>query len=33
MKGKFDERVTGGDAPETQNVFLGFGAPGAVATH
>ena len=27
MKGKFDERVEGGDAPETQNVFLGFGKP------
>ena len=29
MKGKFDERVEGGDAPETQNVFLGFGKPDA----
>ncbi len=32
MKGKFDERVSGGDAPETQNVFLGFGRPGEAAT-
>lgn len=31
MKGKFDERVSGGDAPETQNVFLGFGKPGSDA--
>ena len=30
MKGKFDERVSGGEAPETQNVFLGFGKPDSV---
>ena len=32
MKGKFDEKVTGGDAPETQNVFLGFGKPDVADT-
>ena len=29
MKGKFDETAAGGQAPETENVFLGFGKAGS----